>query len=426
MLDKIPTKFWKSEKKVFEPCAGKGGFVIDIIDRFMNGLKKKYIDEKERYKVIVEKCLYFSDINPTNIFICELLIDPDNEYQLNSNKGDTLQLDIKEKWNIDGFDAIIGNPPYQSSNATGDNKLYLSFIKKSIEILYKKKYLLFIVPINIKNYITNQNKNRSYIDNFLKIEYLSLNTANKHFPTIGTFFSYFLLKNIIVDNCETKVSYLRKNTVEEDVITISQYDNLPLCMSQKDIQIINKVSNLMNISHKVFNIKKAMYIKKKDAKVKNVLQRIRKQHISNGDISEKKSETHKYKIIDKLTKNNPFPGIYYYNEFKMKDYGNPKVIMCKGGYLMPSFDKKGEYNLSDNMIYLCIKNISEFKGLEILIKLNLIKYLNKVTMTDGLHGRDKVIQNIKYIELSKIKNEQDVYNLYNIDKSDLEIINKTL
>jgi len=115
MLDKIPIEFWTSKKKVFEPCSGKGGFIVDIIGRFMEGLKEKYPDEKLRYKIIVEECLYFSDINPTNIFICKLLIDPYNEYKLNYNEGNTLELDIKEKWDIEGFYTVIGNPPYQNS-----------------------------------------------------------------------------------------------------------------------------------------------------------------------------------------------------------------------------------------------------------------------------------------------------------------------
>jgi homoserine dehydrogenase len=71
----------------------------------MIGLKETIPDEKDRYKMIVEECLYFSDINSTNIFICKLLIDPYNEYKLNYNEGNTLELDIKEKWNIEGFDA---------------------------------------------------------------------------------------------------------------------------------------------------------------------------------------------------------------------------------------------------------------------------------------------------------------------------------
>ena len=102
MLDKIPVEFWTSINKVFEPCAGKGGFIVDIIDRFMNGLEEIITDEKERYKTIVEECLYFSDINSTNIFICKLLVDPYNEYKLNYNEGNTLELDITEKWDIDG------------------------------------------------------------------------------------------------------------------------------------------------------------------------------------------------------------------------------------------------------------------------------------------------------------------------------------
>tara|TARA_B110000037_G_C17107014_1_gene500275 strand:- start:1610 stop:2098 length:489 start_codon:yes stop_codon:yes gene_type:complete len=160
----------------------------------MNGLKEVIPDEKQRYKTIVEECLYFSDINSTNIFICKLLIDPYNEYNLNYHEGNTLELDIKTKWMIDGFDAVIGNPPYESQNATGDNKLYLEFINYSLKVLHENTYLLFIVPTNIKNYITNQDKNRSYINNLMEILYLSLNTSNKYFPNISTYFSYFLIK----------------------------------------------------------------------------------------------------------------------------------------------------------------------------------------------------------------------------------------
>jgi hypothetical protein len=49
MLDKIPVEFWTSINKVFEPCAGKGGFIVDIIDRFMNGLEE-IIPDKNKVK----------------------------------------------------------------------------------------------------------------------------------------------------------------------------------------------------------------------------------------------------------------------------------------------------------------------------------------------------------------------------------------
>ena len=146
MLNTIPTEFWTKPNKVFEPCSGKGGFLIDIVDRFMDGLESLIPDKEERYKTIVEECLYYSDINSTNIFISKLLLDPMNMYKLNYNEGDTLKLNIKDKWNVDNFDAIIGNPPYNMEfnvNGAGASPLYNHFIKKLIDNCV---YLLFVVP----------------------------------------------------------------------------------------------------------------------------------------------------------------------------------------------------------------------------------------------------------------------------------------
>ena len=131
------------------PAQGSNTFFIDIIDRFMNGLHKTIPDEKERYRTIVEECLYFSDINSTNIFICKLLIDPYNEYKLNYNEGNTLELNIKEKWDIEGFDAVIGNPPYNddSGNRGKGHTLWTKFIEISLEKwINKGGYLLYVNP----------------------------------------------------------------------------------------------------------------------------------------------------------------------------------------------------------------------------------------------------------------------------------------
>ena len=46
MLDKIPIEFWKTIKKVFEPCCGKGNFVMKIFEKFFNGLANQKISTK--------------------------------------------------------------------------------------------------------------------------------------------------------------------------------------------------------------------------------------------------------------------------------------------------------------------------------------------------------------------------------------------
>jgi hypothetical protein len=110
----------------------------------------------------------------------------------------------------------------------------------------------------------------------------------------------------------------------------------------------------------------------------------------------------------------------------MTDYGKTKIVMCSGGYLMPSYDEFGTYNLSDNMLYLLVNNVDEYIGLQTIINSKLITYLNKITMTDNLHGRDTVIKNIKYVDLQSIKTENDVYTIYQLTQNEIDLINKTI
>ena len=431
MLSTIPLDFWRSPQKIFEPCCGKGNFVLGIFDRFYKGLETMYPDEIDRCHVIMTDCIYYADLTALNVFITTEIMKchiqsycglEECDFEFNNYTGNTLELNIEEKWHIVNFDAVIGNPPYQDANATGDNKLYLEFIKYSLSILGKNKYLLFVTPTNIKNYITNKDKNRKYIDAFYEIIYLSLNTANRHFKGISTYFAYFLIKNNIVSSCKTKVEFLRNKQIEADEITISEKQELPLCLSNNDFTILNKCSNLLSKLHTTFDIKKAMYtINNKQSQ-----QRIRTTHIANGDISRKMINDYKYPIIDKINKSTPFPGDVYYNKHLMIDNGLPKIVMCTGGYLMPSYDEAGEYNLSDNMIYLLCDTKEKYNGFVILVNSKLIKYLNLITMTDNIHGRDIVIQNMKMINLDEITSDDIIFKLYNLSEHEIELINRTI
>jgi len=431
MLNTIPVDFWKKPQKVFEPCCGKGNFVLGIFDRFYKGLEEMYPDEIERCRVIMTECIYYADLTALNVFITTEIMKchvqsycglDELDFEFNNYTGDTLELNIEYKWNIVGFNAIIGNPPYQDANATGDNKLYLEFIKYSLSVLRKNDYLLFVTPTNIKNYITNKDKNRKYIDNFYEIVYLSLNTANKHFKGISTYFAYFLIKNNIVSSCKTKVEFLRNKQIETDEIVVYEKQELPLCLSNVDFNILNKCSNILSKIHTTFDIKKATY----NINNKQTLQRIRLTHIANGDISRKMVDCYKYPIIDKINKSKPFPGDVYYNKTLMNDHGKSKIIMCTGGYLMPSYDEFGLYNLSDNMIYMLCDTKEKYDGFVKLVNSKLIKYINLITMTDNIHGRDIVIQNMKILDLENITSDDIVYKLYNLSENEIDLINRTI
>jgi hypothetical protein len=158
MLNAIPVEFWKTPKKVFEPCCGKGNFVLGIFDKFYIGLEELYPDNTERCRVIMMDCIYYADLTALNVFVTTEIMKchvqsycglDELDYEFNYYTGDTLKLNTEDKWTIKEFEAVIGNPPYNdnSGNKGKGHTLWTIFIEKSIkEWLLPNGYLLFVNP----------------------------------------------------------------------------------------------------------------------------------------------------------------------------------------------------------------------------------------------------------------------------------------
>ena len=153
MLNSTPLEFWKKPQKVFEPCCGKGNFVLGIFDRFYKGLEEMYPDEIERCRVIMTECIYYADLTGLNVFITTEIMKchvqsycglDEIDYEFNKYTGDTLELNIQDNWRIALKDvSIIGNPPYSTDPSKHNTKpLYDKFIEKYIQ----GNLLLFVVP----------------------------------------------------------------------------------------------------------------------------------------------------------------------------------------------------------------------------------------------------------------------------------------
>ena len=206
MLSKIPTEFWNTSQRVFEPCCGKGNFVMKIFEKFYNGLEALYPDVNIRC-IIITQCLYYADLTPLNVFItteilkCEIQKKTGNiyfdEYIFNNYTGDTLTLDIKKHFNIDGFNAVIGNPPYNdnSGNKGKGHTLWTKFIEISLKsFLNINGYLVYVHPSvwrQIENPCLNLIKDKQLI--YLEIH--NVDDGQKMFRC-ATRYDWYVLKNI--------------------------------------------------------------------------------------------------------------------------------------------------------------------------------------------------------------------------------------
>jgi len=418
MLDTVPLEFWTSPKRVFEPCAGKGGFLIDIIDRFMIGLSSMIPNEKHRYKVIVEECLYFSDINPTNIFICKLLIDPYNEYLLHWNEGNTLELNIQEKWGIDGFHAGIGNPPYQEVSEDGvskggGNNLYTKFVYYMDQNLLENGYILFINPPTYFSSGRSNNKNemnlrRDVFDKYY-YHYINLEECSKYF-NVGSKFIYYLIQKNSNKNSSLKIICKYNKKIYESILhqnlLIRKY--LPYLITNNCLNILDKVKTndcpKLNIFNSTYFDKRRPHVLNKN---KNETDEIYKRRaIENGYIYPIQATS-----IQVVYSSNPCKNQY-----------NKKVLMSESGYLKPFYDN-GILGVGGHCFACIVSNTQEGDNIIKLLNSKLYKFYIETNKWSGFHNKD-VLQDLPNI-LSDIDIIDDIhiYEYFNLTLDEIKLIN---
>ena len=388
-----PEVFKNKEIKIFEPCIGKGGFVVDIISELMDGLKDSIKDEKMRYKHIVENCLYMSEINEWNVYIVEKMINPLGEYELNLNKGDTLELDIKKKWKIERFDVVIGNPPYQvpSINQKSSKILWDKFVIKTIDYFLKQDgYLLYIHPSlwrkpNHKLYNIIKNNQIIYLKIYNDID------GKKIFNCV-TRADYYILQKCKIKNYTTIC--FENNEIEK-----IHLDNIPF---------------IPNYGYTIFRKIQNKYVNGIDTKVSSKL------GTSSKNVSKDENETYKYPLFNSNSKKNGLN--VRYSKIKHENQNNKKVLFSNGRYIYPIYDD-GIYGTTQGGIYIYVKNKTEGENYIKFLNSNLIKFVIKATKWSNFELSKEIFNYIEFPELD-IYDNQNINNFYELSFEDINYINK--
>jgi hypothetical protein len=364
MLDTIPLEFWSSPNKVFEPCCGKGNFVLGIFDRFYKGLEAKYPNNIERCKVIMTQCIYYADLTTLNVFITTELLkchvqnyyycaggELDIDYSFNNYTGDTLKFDIKKEWNITGFDAVIGNPPYQppSNDKKGGTSIWNEFVSLSLSKLLKERgYLVFVHPALWRK---PDNKLRDKM--FSKqIHYLSIHNkveGNKLFGAT-TRFDYYLLENTLTYK-STRIMFEDKK--EYDILITKELPFIP-----------NFGWSLFDKVFKKLNNNGIITIGDSDC------------HTSRSYVSKTEKIGYDYILLNSISKTKG--KTFAYSSKPHKAQHNKKVLFSNGETIVPFYDN-GELGITQGGLYILVSDENEGNKLVEYLNSNLIVYLIKST-----------------------------------------------
>lgn len=219
MIDILPDEVWNS-KTTFIDLACKGGeYLKEIYNRLMDteALKIEFPNEITRAIHILEKQLFGISLSKVsldrtinalsgygkNIRIIQNYIDI-----LKTKGADSLIVErLKGEFGQVNFDVIIGNPPYQEGNGSGNgagaNSLYEKFLDKALQL--STSYISMITKsswFNGNNYIDIRLKMLS--GNHMKkiVDYIDASDVFPGMSGIAGGVSYFLWDKSYIGTCE--------------------------------------------------------------------------------------------------------------------------------------------------------------------------------------------------------------------------------
>jgi hypothetical protein len=393
VLDLLPVNVWTNNNlRWLDPCAGSGNFLAIVYIRLMNGLKSWQPNEGKRSTHIIKNMLYFCEIDKDNSALIKKMVSNiiGSNVAVNLLVGDFLSDSKQNKEFIkDGFDIIVGNPPFQDDptiiNENNNkriighkNKLYERILDKCLDILLDDGHLTFITPNNLFAGNSSAVYKRIVTDNKLTVS--SIVFEKKPFPGVQQLFCYFLINKVVKSN------KINKTTINNEFTTTL---------------LDRPINPVMNWTNKI----EALVKKYISSTVKNGAKYVRGKSV--GDYV-----GNKYKLIYK-----PDGAKLGTNSLEMAPgYGVKKVVIFA---ISPSLqfeaDFEGKYGVGPNTFFIPIASINEGKKLvkflqsdeykELALACKTTRQFLKIGFIEHLNI-NKIINNTSSNKTKKIKNKK--------------------
>lgn len=362
MIQTIPNDFWKNpNSKILDPANGVGPFPWMVIYRLMIGLKDWEPNEEKRYKHIIENMIHVCELQPKNMFLWMVAVDPEDEYSLNLFNGSFLSPEfdfhMKNVWGVEKFDLILGNPPYQEQKE-GFKKtqpIWHLFVEKSIPILSDGGYLNMVHPSGWRNNDGIFKK----VQNLFKeryLRYLEIHSAADGVNLFGaqTTFDWYCLKNEVNKNGLTTIKCL-DGKIEN--VNLLDFDYIP----DRNYTIFSKI------------------LAKNDEEKVKVLHSYSEYEVRKSYMNKEQTDEFKYPCVYVINKDSKIS--LWWSKEKKSHFEVPKVIWTNGSATVPVIDCDGKYGLTQ-FAYAIVDDIDNLE--KIKMALSSKKFIQLMNHSDGI------------------------------------------
>jgi len=386
MLNKIPEDLWKDKNiKILDPCCGNGNFSLCILYKLL-----KYHNMKH----IMENMLYFNDINKNRLSNVEKIFCND-KFLLNITDKDYTIFDENVK-----YDLIVANPPYakileNGKRASKNHNLISVFLEKTLSLLKKDGYLLFITPDNWMSYADRNTLIKRITQ--LQIIHLDIHNAKKHFKKIGSSFTWYIIQNK-KNYKDINISGIWKNKYYESQVPSIGRSYIPLFYNKTIYDILLKTIDNENLTK--FNVQTSSDLHK---------------YTKSQFINDKENEVYKYKLI-----HTPTQTVWSSKPHKYQD--GYKVFISTTNKYKVFVDNCG---MTQSILFISCKNKNEAELYEKLLNHPLYIFINNICRW-GNFNNIRIIQHFPFPNINYSGNINEIYNYFNINEQEINFINENL
>jgi len=266
IVDYIVNETINGNEKVCDLSCGSGAFLIGAIDR-INKITKKPIIK------IIENNIFGADISKTSVYRSKILLslfalinkEDKKEIKFNLITTDSLKYDW-EKQHPEGFDVIIGNPPYVRvqnlpeesrkfinknyfTASKGNIDLFIPFFELGLKLLKKDGRMGYISPNSYYSSRSSQKlreymQQNNFIEKILDFNHLSI------FSGVTTYTCITILEKSFNENIKYAVIHEKKLLNKLDKIKFTEIKSSSLnvnkwnLLNKKDSKNINKIEKM--------------------------------------------------------------------------------------------------------------------------------------------------------------------------------------
>ena len=294
------------EKRIFEPSAGKGAFLTEIVRRYIKGAQKQKWSRK-KIKQGLESCVVGVEIDKDLYQKCIDNLDSTAEkygiknvvWSLHNQDALSLKSDKLE------FDFVVGNPPYIRVHnldtqvrdvlkkeydfcKKGMIDIYLAFFELGLSVLKQNGALMYITPNMFLRNSSNQDFRNYLIENRLITEMIDFG-ALQVFENANT---YNCITQIKKNNTKISFDYfLGNNTSVKKVNTIQCADYLNkkfVFSSREDTEFIKQkqqgktIADVATVQYGFATLRDKIYIDKNPSdKTGKLLYNNKQKHLTS-------------------------------------------------------------------------------------------------------------------------------------------------